>query len=109
VSDFRIGKGDELRSGELVGVSVLSGVSLFTGDGFCAVTAHLADGPSFTGQLSPAEVRAMALQWLEAADAAESDAAVVAELRELGSPDDVCMAFLNALRRRRSPEPPEPF
>lgn len=103
-SDFARARGD-VRSGDLVDVSVLSGVSLFDGAGFCQVTAHLADGPSFTGQLSPAEVRAMALQWLEAADASESDAAVVAELRALDTPDELVMGFLNALRRRRSPDP----
>ncbi len=54
------------------------------------------------GQLSPAEVRAMALQWLEAAEAAESDALVVAELVEtVGLDMPTAGQFIMALRKRR--------
>lgn len=54
------------------------------------------------GQLSPAEVRAMALQWLEAAEAAESDALVTAELVETAGLDlPTAGRFIVGLRRRR--------
>ncbi len=55
------------------------------------------------GQLSPDEVRAMALQWLEAAEAAEQDAMVVAEMTEgLGVDMQTAGAFVASLRKRRS-------
>ncbi len=55
------------------------------------------------GQLSPDEVRAMALQWLEAAEAAEQDAMVVAEMTEgLGIDLQTAGAFVVSLRERRS-------
>ncbi len=55
------------------------------------------------GQLSPDEVRAMALQWLEAAEAAEQDAMVVAEMTQgLGIDLQTAGAFVASLRHRRS-------
>ncbi len=55
------------------------------------------------GQLAPDEVRAMALQWLEAAEAAEQDAMVVAEMTEgLGVDIQTAGAFVQSLRKRRS-------
>ena len=54
------------------------------------------------GQMTPAEVRQMALQWLEAAEAAESDALIVAELMETAGLDlQTAGAFIVALRERR--------
>lgn len=54
------------------------------------------------GQLAPHEVRAMALQWLEAAEAAESDALVVRELVDTVKLDlPTAGQFILALRNRR--------
>lgn len=87
---------------ELAHVDIESGVSLFTGEGFCTVTAAAADDDTvLRGQLTPAEVRDMALAWLTAAEAAEHDAAVFAELGSLGLDDEVRAAFIRALRERR--------
>lgn len=83
-------------------IEVLSGVSAFTREGFCTVVV---DG-RHAGQMDPNEVRTMALSWLEAAEAAESDAMVLAELTSedgMGLDDQVALAFIGALRRRRSP------
>lgn len=78
-------------------IEIESGVSLFTGQGFCQIRL---DGKPI-GQLDPVKVREMALHWLAAADAAESDAAVYAELQEIGIPAPKAGAFIQALRDRR--------
>lgn len=52
-------------------IHIISGVSAFTGEAFCAVRWN-----NENGQLSPDEVREMALHWLGAAEAAEQDAVV---------------------------------
>lgn len=87
----------------LADIHIASGVSQESGEGFCYVTAASPDAEIvLEGQLTPVEVRVMALQWLEAAEAAESDAAVVAELMEtVGAPRDVAATFLVKLRKRR--------
>lgn len=81
-------------------IEVLTGVSAFTREGFCTIVV---DGRP-AGQMEPNEVRTMALQWLEAAEAAEMDAMVLAELTAsdgMGLPDSTALAFIVALRRRR--------
>jgi hypothetical protein len=84
-------------------IEISSGVSEQTRLGFCHVTAHGSDGSRFDGQLDPAEVRAMALGWLEAAEAADHDAAVLAELIERVELDDInARAFVMGLRDRRA-------
>lgn len=61
------------------------------------------------GQLDPAAVRGLALQWLEAAETAESDALVTAELVEtVGLDLPTAGQFLIALRNRRDETPPAP-
>lgn len=55
-------------------VHVESGVSAFDGKGFCRIEARATNGDVMIGQLNPAEIRRMALDWIEAADAAEFDA-----------------------------------
>lgn len=87
----------------LAHVHIESGVSAFTGKGFCAVHAIGEDGqPIAGGQLTPEQVRTMALGWLGAAEAAEHDAAVVAELVEqVGLSQQEAAAFLHGLRKRR--------
>ena len=78
-------------------ILIESGVSAFTGEGFCRISV---DGKA-VGQLDPAEVRTMALHWLAAADAAESDAAVFAEMKTV-TDEKTAAGFLQALRDRRS-------
>lgn len=69
-----------MSSGELRELVVTSGVN-GEGVGFCHV---LVNGGDLAGQMEPGEVRAMAMHWLAAADAAESDAAVFRVLRRTG-------------------------
>lgn len=84
----------------LEGIDIYSGVSVTAREGFCRIEATLDDGTCPTGQLSPDEVRQMALGWLQAAEAAEHDAAVLAELTEtLGVTLEVAGHF---------PAPPRP-
>lgn len=78
-------------------IEIESGVSAFTGKGFCQVRI---DGKP-VGQLDPEQVRTMALHWLSAADAAESDAAVFAELKIIGIDEQHAGRFIAALRHRR--------
>lgn len=95
-------------SAGLVGIDISSGVA-FDGKGFCRVDATLDDGTVHTGDLPPAMVQQMALGWLQAAEAAEHDAAVYAELTEtLGLTHNVAGHFINRLRDRRTPTPTEP-
>jgi hypothetical protein len=81
-------------------ISVTSGVSMFTREGFCVIEVDHKP----VGQLAPQEVRDMAMQWLAAADAAESDAAVFAELTDpngLNLDDTMAGGFIASLRSRR--------
>lgn len=86
---------------------VEAGVSAFTGAPF--VTVRTYEGTDTTGklvasgQLSPSEVRTMALYWLEVAEAAEQDAATLSVIRELGLPDELAGHVVRALRARRDP------
>ncbi len=78
-------------------ISIESGVSLFDGKPFCAIRWG-----KERGQLSPDEVRQLALNWLSAAEAAESDAMVMTELQDgVGLDLQTAGAFLMALRERR--------
>lgn len=84
------GSGPELL-GDLAGVSVEAGVSAFTGEPFMILRATRTDGAELYGQLSPDEVRAMALQWLAEASAAELDASLfgmLVEARTASGDDD---------------------
>lgn len=91
------------KAPELTGVYVSSGVSLFTGQGYCLIAAELGDGTRITGQLEPARVRELALGWLGAAEAAEHDAAVYGELVQgAGMTQKMAAAFLQMLRERRA-------
>lgn len=84
---------------EPVVIHIVSGVSVYDYKPFLTV---MIDGKA-SGQLSPQQVREMALGWLEAAEAAESDSLVVRELMDgLGLKFEVAGQFLVALRERRS-------
>lgn len=90
-------------------INIFSGVSVFDGKGFCHIEAVLDDGTRFVGQLTPNEVRQMALGWLQAAEAAEHGAAVHAELTErAGMSFETAGHFILALRDRRTPAAAEP-
>lgn len=82
-------------------IEILSGVTAAL-EPFCQV---LVQG-QVAGQLPPAEVRAIALGWLVAAEAAESDSAVARMLAadmELDPPADlpVIAHFIASLRQHR--------
>jgi hypothetical protein len=88
-------------STDLEGIYVTSGVN-DDGDGFCTVAAHSREGGVILlGQLGPTEVRTMALAWLEAAEAAEQDAAVLRCIRKLELPDAVAGVVIRELRESR--------
>lgn len=70
---------------DLADIDIESGVSAFDGLPFCLIRANGARA-TLVGQLRPTELRGMALTWLEAAEAAESDAAL-AEMIRRGNPD----------------------
>jgi hypothetical protein len=72
------------------------------GEGFCTVAAHSEGGQILVGQLDPKEVRAMALAWLESAEAAEQDAAALRCIRKLELPDELAGAIIAELRDSRT-------
>ena len=55
------------------------------------------------GQLTPDEARTMALHWLEVAEAADQDAAVVRLIRKMELPDELAGAIVTELREGRTP------
>ena len=85
-------------------VHVTSGVN-GAGVGVLTVAATGADGRILLGQLTPAEVRRLALDWLEAAEAAEQDAAVLRVVRKLDLPDNLAGAVIIELRDSRAEDP----
>jgi hypothetical protein len=87
---------DDLRS-----IDIRSGVNE-RGEPFLTIVATAEGGRMILGQLTPAEVRAMAMAWLESAEAAEQDAAVLRCLRKLELPDALAGAIIAELRDSRS-------
>ena len=89
---------------EVRGIFVESGVSAFTEQGFCLVEIHDVEHKVVgTAQMTPEEVRGMALNWLTAADAAESDAGVWAVLKAADVAEGTRAGFLKSLREQRNP------
>jgi hypothetical protein len=88
------------RPDELEGIEVRSGVN-DAGNGFCTIVVTAGQGRMLLGQLDPAEVRQMALAWLETAEAAEQDAAVLRVIRKLELPDELAGAVIKELRDSR--------
>ena len=83
-------------------IHITSGVNS-KGEGFCTVAARSqGDRRVLLGQLTPEEVREMALAWLSAAEAAEQDAAVLRCVRRLELPDELAGAVIAELRDSRS-------
>jgi hypothetical protein len=54
------------------------------------------------GHLTPGEVRALALSWLEAADAAENDATVLQVLEDLRVSAEIRQLLMAGLQERRA-------
>lgn len=75
-------------------------------DGFCTIRAvGEVDGRtvSLIGQIDPTTVRELAMQFLESAEASESDSIVAKELIEtVGLPMEQSLMFIAALRARRA-------
>lgn len=65
---------------------------------FCTVSVN---GGDLLGQLSPTEVRSMALQWLEAAEGAETDSIVWHLLAEMDLSPSAIGGFIGAMREKR--------
>ena len=72
------------------------------GDPFVTVVATSSKGDMMIGQLSPDEVRQHGLAYLEVAEAAQQDAAVLRVIRKLGLPDDVAGPIIIELRNMRA-------
>jgi len=89
-----------MAADDLAGINVVSGVNE-QGEGFLTVSATTAGGRIIVGQLDPATVRTMAMQWLESAEAAEQDAAVLRCVRKLELPDRLAGAIIHELRTSR--------
>ena len=71
--------------------------------GFVTLRAVASDGSFMSGQLDPQEVRQMALGFLEAAEAAETDAIVMRMLiRDVGSTDEIAATFVSEMRKYRA-------
>ena len=86
---------------DLRSIDVTSGVN-DKGEPFLTVAASSNDGAILIGQLSPAEVRGMAMAWLESAEAAEQDAAVLRVIRKLGLQDQLAGMVVTELRNSRT-------
>lgn len=85
---------------DLAHINIENGVNE-QGQPFLSVTAISTKGEMMLGQLSPDEVRNHALAYLEAAEAAEQDAAVLRVVRNLGLPDEMAGAVIIELRNSR--------
>lgn len=87
-----------MSSGELKGIELRSGVNDKL-EGFCTVVVN---GGDLLGQLTPDEVRAMALQWLEVAEAAHMDQTIVKVMMDtMGCDLENALAFLAMCRDAR--------
>jgi hypothetical protein len=70
--------------------------------GFVTVRALAEDGSFMVGQLDPADVRQMAMQFLECAEAAEQDALVFLILTEkVGVPVNIVAQVVMDMRKAR--------
>lgn len=85
---------------ELREIYMTSGVN-DKGEGFITVAAHGAEGTILVGQMPPELVRTHALDYLETAEAAEQDAAVLRIIRKLELPDQMAGLVITELRESR--------
>lgn len=84
----------------LSNIFMTSGVNE-SGEGFVTIAAHGDDGTILMGQLSPNEMRKHAMGYLEAAEAAEQDAAVLRIVRKLELPEQLAGMVITELRNSR--------
>jgi hypothetical protein len=90
-----------MSNDDLAEVTITNGVNE-RGVGFCTVVARNPRGTiMLMGQLTPTEVRQHAMAYLEAAEAAEQDAAVLRCVRKLELPDELAGAVIAELRDSR--------
>ena len=86
---------------DLVSIDVRSGVNE-RGEAFCTIVAAGGDGRMLLGQMPPALIRKIALDYLGAAEAAETDAIVYRLLRDkFGLELPVIGAFVAEMREER--------
>ena len=71
-------------------------------EGFVTIAAHGTEGTILVGQLSPSDIRKHALGYLETAEAAEQDAAVMRLIKQLGLPEELAGAIITELRKSRN-------
>ena len=87
---------------DLASIEIRSGVNEH-GKGFCHVMARAEGGRILMGQVDPATVRTMALDWLGAAEAAETDAIIYGLLTEkFGLDLDIVGHFIADMRDARN-------
>lgn len=89
-----------MASDDLASIDVRSGVNE-QGEGFCTVVATSQSGRMLLGQITSDEVRKLAMHWLEVAEAADQDAAVLRCMRKLELPDQLAGAVIAELRNSR--------
>ena len=86
---------------DLVSIDVRSGVNE-KGDGFCTLVATGGDGRMLLGQMPPDLIRKIAMDYLAAAEAAETDAIVYRLLlNKFGLPLEAVGAFVADMRDER--------
>lgn len=88
----------------LVNIEVVSGTAQDGPEdfrGFVTVRAIAEDGSIMAGQLDPDELRAMALSFLSAAEAADQDALVFRVLTKRGIAADVAAIMVRDMRGER--------
>ena len=85
---------------DLESIFITGGVNE-SGVAFLTVAAHSASGDILIGQVSPAEGRQLALHWLEAAEAADQDAAAWRTIKRLGLPIELAASIVTELRNTR--------
>jgi hypothetical protein len=87
---------------ELANIFLTSGVNE-EGEGFVHIAAHSSEGGIILiGQLTPQAMREHGMACVEAAEAAEQDAAVLRTIRKLQLPDQLAGAIISELRDTRS-------
>ena len=86
---------------DLAEIVVRNGVNE-DGVGFLTVIARTRGGHMIVGQVDPATAREQAMAFLEAAEAAEQDAAVLRCVRKLELPDELAGAIVTELRDGRA-------
>ena len=87
-----------MASGDLKDIFISSGVNDQL-EGFCTVSIN---GGNLLGQLTPEEVRALAMQWLRAAEAAESDSLVFRVAGSFGLGPKHAAVMVTEMRKLRS-------